>query len=119
MLKVQFDGDVLVLRPEGPITSEDVATLTAAADDYLAAHPMISGVMVETRAFPGYADLRAFADHARFIADHHARVQRVALVTDSPLAPLAEFVANSVVGMEMRHFPFAESATALAWLRSR
>ena len=38
MLKVQFDGDVLGVRPEGPITREDVATLTRTADAYLAGH---------------------------------------------------------------------------------
>jgi hypothetical protein len=52
MLNVQFDGDVLAVRPDGPIMREDVATLTRAADEYLADHPKIAGVMVETRAFP-------------------------------------------------------------------
>jgi SpoIIAA-like len=118
MLKVQFDGEVLGVRPEGPITREDVAALTRTADEHLAGHPKIAGVMVETRTFPGFASVDAFADYARFIADHHARVRRIALVTDSALAPVAEFMANHVVGVEMRHYPFAESATALAWLRS-
>jgi hypothetical protein len=35
MLNVQFAGDVLAVRPDGPITREDVATLTRAADEYL------------------------------------------------------------------------------------
>jgi hypothetical protein len=39
MLKVRIDDDVLGVRPEGPITREDVATLTRAADEYLAGHP--------------------------------------------------------------------------------
>ena len=52
MLKVQFDDDVLRVRPEGPITREDVAALTRAADEYLTGHPKITGVMVETRTFP-------------------------------------------------------------------
>jgi hypothetical protein len=118
MLNVQFDGDVLGVRPGGPITRDDVAVLTRSADDYLAGHSKIAGVMVETRTFPGFASVGAFADYARFIADHHARVRRVALVTDSALAPIAEFMANYVVGVEMRHYPFAEGAAALAWLRS-
>jgi hypothetical protein len=76
MLNVQFDGDVLAARPDGPITREDVATLTRAADEYLADHPKITGVMVATRTFPGFASVGAFADYARFIADHHAHVRR-------------------------------------------
>jgi hypothetical protein len=54
MLKVQFDGDVLAVRPDGPITREDVATLRA-ADDHHAGHPRIAGVMVGTRTLPGCA----------------------------------------------------------------
>ena len=118
MLNVQFDGDVLGVRPGGPITRDDVAVLTRSADDYLAGHSKIAGVMVETQTFPGFASVGAFADYARFIANHHARVRRLALVTDSALAPVAEFMANYVVGLEMRHYPFAEGAAARAWLRS-
>jgi len=32
------------------------------ADEYLAGHPKIAGVMVETRTFPGFAGVGAFAD---------------------------------------------------------
>ena len=117
MLKVQFDGDMLVVRPEGAITREDVTTLTRTADDYLTDHPKITGVTVETRTFPGFASVGAFADYARFIANHHARVRRLALVADSALAPVAEFMANHVIGVEMRHYPFAEGAAAQVWLR--
>src|SRR5215469_15543306 len=118
MLNAHFDGEVLVVQPGGPITRDDVTSLTQTADEYLAAHSKIVGVLVETRKFPGFASVGAFADYARFIADHHARVRRLALVTDSALAPVAEFMANYVVGLEMRHYPFAEGAAAQAWLRS-
>ena len=43
MLKVQFDGAVLAVRPDGPISREDVGTLTRTADEYLADHPKIAG----------------------------------------------------------------------------
>ena len=95
MLKLQFDGDVLVVQPESPITREDVAMLMRTADEYLAGHPKIAGVTVETRTFPGFASVGAFADYASFIANHHAHVRRVALVTNSALAPVAEFMANT------------------------
>jgi hypothetical protein len=119
MLTTEFEGDVLVVRPDGPIAREDVATLTQTADEYLAAHTTISGVMVQTPMFPGFSSAAAFGDYIRFIADHHARVRRIALVTDSALAPIAQFVANYVVGLEMRHYAFSERAAALEWLRTR
>jgi ATP-binding cassette, subfamily B, bacterial HlyB/CyaB len=64
---VQFDGDVLAVRPDGPITREDVGTLPRTADEYLADHPKIAGLMVETRTFPGFASIGAFADYARLL----------------------------------------------------
>jgi hypothetical protein len=118
MLNPQFDGEVLVLRPDGPITSEDIATLTRSVDEHLANHPKIAGAMIETRAFPGYAHPAAFADHMRFVADHYGRVRRIALVTDSPLATVAEAIAGHVATLQLRHYRFGESAAALAWLRS-
>ena len=45
-------------------------------------------------------------------------VRRPALVTHSMLAPIAKFMANHVVGVEMRHYPFARRGAALDWLRS-
>src|SRR5690348_11207557 len=99
MVAAEFDGDVLIVRPSGPITREDLEVLSRTADAYLATHGTISGVMVHTPVFPGYASPGAFADHIRFVANHHARVRRIALVTDSALAPIAQFVANNVVGL--------------------
>ena len=53
MLKVQFDGDVLAVRPEGPITRDDVAMLTRTADYYLVGHPKIAGRRSVQRAQTG------------------------------------------------------------------
>jgi hypothetical protein len=100
MLNSQFDGEVLVFRPDDPIIGEDVATLTRSVDELLANHPKIAGAMIETRAFPGYADPVAFADHMHFVADHYGRVRRVALVTDSPLAMVAEAIASHVAALD-------------------
>ena len=118
MLTAQFNDDVLVVRPEGAITSADVTTLESAANGYLAMHPQIPGVMIETRAFPGFANIGAFSGYVRFVLSHRARVRRIALVTNSMLAPIARFMANHVVGVEMRQYPFSRRAAALDWLRS-
>jgi hypothetical protein len=118
MLKVHFDDDVLRVQPDGPITREDVLTLKRTADGYLAIHPKIAGVMVETRAFPSFTSAGTFVDYVRFIVQHRARVRRVALVTNSALAPVAKFMALHIMGVEMQHFPFAQGMAALTWLRS-
>jgi hypothetical protein len=118
MLTALFEGDILRVVPNGPITSEDVARLSQTADEHLATNSRITGVLVHSQAFPGFASLTAFADYFRFIADHRLKVRRLALVTDSALAPVAEFMANNVAGIEMKPFPYNDEADALAWLRS-
>jgi SpoIIAA-like len=118
MLTAEFNENVLVVRPEGAITSADVTALEAAANGYLATHPKIPGVMIETRSFPGFASLGAFSGYVRFVLSHRARVRRIALVTNSMLTPIAKFMANHVVGVEMRHYPFGKREAALDWLRT-
>ena len=118
MLTAQFNEDALLVHLSGAITSADVTTLERTANEYLASHPNIPGVMVETRTFPGFASAGAFGGYVRFVLSHRTRVRRVALVTDSMLAPVAKFIANHVMGIEMRHYPFARRAAALDWLRS-
>jgi hypothetical protein len=116
MLTAQLNEDVLVVRPEGAITSADVTTLEEAVTGYLATHWDIPGVMIQTRTFPGFANLGAFGGYLRFVLSHRTRVRRIAVVTDSKLAPLAKFVANHVLRIEMRHYPFAKGVEALSWL---
>ena len=109
MLTAEVDGDVLVA----------VETLTQTADEYLADHGTISGVMVQTAVFPGFASAKAFAGYLRVIADHYGWVRHIALATDSAVASIVQFVANHVAGLQMRHYAFSESATTLEWLRVR
>jgi hypothetical protein len=78
----------------------------------------MTGKLMPSSVSPRKCSLRLFWPPWSIPAPHHARVRRLALVTDSALAPVAEFMANHVVGLEMRHFPFAAGMSALAWLRS-
>src|SRR3954469_6293026 len=84
----ELDGGILTVRPDGPITIEGMTALTRTVDEYLSTHPRIDGVMIKSETFPGFASMRAFADYTRFIADHHTKVQRIALVSDFALAPV-------------------------------
>jgi hypothetical protein len=78
MLTPQFDDDVLVVRPSGLIMSADVETLDRTANEYLATHPKIPGVMIQTRTFPGFASIGAFGGYVRFVLGHRTRVRRSA-----------------------------------------
>jgi len=73
--------------------------------------------MLEAPAFPGWEGFGGLTAHLRFVRDHRRLVRRVAVVSDSPvLTHLSQF-ASHFVAAEVRHFPQAERADALTWLR--
>jgi hypothetical protein len=56
------------------------------------------------------------AAHFRFVRDHHKRIGKVALVTDSALGNVAERLAAHFVAAEIRHFPAGERDQARQWI---
>jgi hypothetical protein len=40
------------------------------------------------------------------------------LVTDSPVARVAEALVKHLIAADIRHFPFADYEKALSWLKS-
>jgi hypothetical protein len=108
---------IVVMKPKAPLSKEDFGGLSAAVDAYLSDHAGIRGVLIHAAAFPGWESFAGFVAHMRFVRDHQKKVGRVALVTDSALAGVAEAVAGHFSAAEFRHFPYAEDEQALAWLK--
>jgi SpoIIAA-like len=118
MLRIDImrDKAIVIITPDGKLEAADFNRLAAEVDPIIAANGKLNGVMVHAAAFPGWADLDAFRAHVRFIKARRRNIRRVAVVSDSALLRLAPAVARLVVAAEVRHFPFAEKARALAWL---
>lgn len=92
MLKVQFDGDVLVCA-RGPNHGGGRGHADENGRRISRRSPKDRRRAGRDTDISGLRERGAFADYARFITNH-------------------------VVGVEMRYFPFAEGAAAEAWLRS-
>lgn len=108
---------ILVLELTSKLAKEDFVRLSASVDAYLAVHDDLRGVLFHFESFPGWESLAGFAAHMRFVRDHHQKIQRLALVTNSPVAPVAEALAKHFIAAEIRRFPFADYDNALAWLK--
>lgn len=63
-------------------------------------------------------DFAGFTAHIRFVRNHQQKIERVALVTDSPIARVAEALAKHFTVAEIKHFPFADYEKALSWLKT-
>ena len=80
---------VLTLKPEGALRAEDFVTLASTVDPYIEQHGELNGLMLEAQSFPGWDDFAALVSHVRFVRDHHRRIRRIAVVSDSKLVALA------------------------------
>ena len=109
---------VLVLKPHGPLSKKDFEGLSATVDSYLADHAKLHGVLVRSKEFPGWEDFGGFTAHMHFAREHHTKVKRVAIVTDSHFAGIAELLGKHFTSAEVRHFPFPDEVKALGWLES-
>ncbi len=109
---------ILVLKPHAPLSKEDFAGLGPAVDAYLADHAKLHGLLVHSRGFPGWESFGGFTAHLHFVREHHRKVERVAIVTDSQIADIAESLGKHFMSAEIRHFPFADDVKALDWLKT-
>ncbi len=109
---------VLVLKPETPLAQEDFAALSSTVDAYLAKSEKLRGVLVHAKKFPGWEDISGFTAHMQFVRDHRAKVQRIAIVTDSAIGGVGETLAKFFTPADVRRFHFSEYDIALGWLRT-
>lgn len=108
---------ILILKPEGALRAEDFAALAGTVDPYLEERGALKGLVIEAPSFPGWEDFAALVSHLRFVRDHHRRVRRVAVVSDSPLLALGPKIASHFVSAELRTFGSADRAAALSWIK--
>ena len=55
-------------------------------------------------------------NHFLFVRDHHKRIKRIEVVTDSHLGDFAERLASHFVSAQIRHFPAGQIEVARQWI---
>jgi SpoIIAA-like len=109
---------ILILKPEGALRAEDFTAIAAIVDPYIDQHGELKGLVIQAQSFRGWENFAALLSHLRFVRDHHRRVRRVAVVSDSPALALAPKIASHFVSAELRTFDVAERGAALAWIEA-
>jgi hypothetical protein len=110
---------ILYLRPKSALEQDDFVQLAKTVDPYIEATGGLAGLIIEVSAFPGWESLGAMAAHFRFVRDHHQRIKKIGLVTDSPLGDVAEHLGSHFVSAEIRHFSAGQLEAARQWVMSR
>lgn len=109
-------NSVLHVRPTAAFTADDFAALARIVDPHVEATGRLTGIVIEAPSFPGWDGFGAAVAHFRFVRDHHRRVGKVAVVTDSALGGVAEHLASHFVAAEIKHFPAGEAEAATRWV---
>lgn len=109
---------ILVITPDGALRAEDFSALAAAVDPWIEQHGDLRGLLIDAPSFPGWDNFAALVSHLRFVRDHHRRIRRIAVVSDSALLSVAPRIASHFVRAQVRTFDAAERVAALAWLES-
>lgn len=107
---------IVVIEPSGALEQADFARLTREIDSYINDKGQMNGLIIHTKAFPGWESFEAFTHHMKFVKDHHQKVKRVAVVTDSKFMSLAPNIAYHFVSAEIKHFDYTGMDEAKEWI---
>ncbi|MGB5506846.1 MAG: STAS/SEC14 domain-containing protein [Sulfurovum sp.] len=118
MLNVNLDktNGIAILKPDGALAEDDFKSAAKSIDGYIEKSGKLNGIIIQVESFPGWDSFSGFTAHMKFIKEHHKKVSFIAFVTDSPLADIAEHVANHFVNAEVKHFSFNELDNAIKWI---
>ena len=64
----------------------------------------MNGIIIVTQRFPGWEDFYGMIEHMRFVRNNHRKIAKVALVTDSKIADVAESLGKHFVKASIKHF---------------
>jgi len=118
MLTVELNQKegIAVLEPHGRLSESDFAAAASKIDPFIEKSGSLNGVIIRVSSFPGWESFAALVKHLKFVRDHHKKVTRLAIVTESPIGELAEHVANHFVQAEIRHFSQDDMELAKQWI---
>jgi hypothetical protein len=108
---------IVVLRPKDRLEAADFEKLAQEIDPYIESNGKLHGIMIDAPAFPGWNDFAAFVAHLKFVREHHRKILKIAVVSDSSFLAIAPKIASHFVQAQVRHFSHSQRDRALSWLQ--
>lgn len=118
MISYELDDNsgVFTIRPEGKLETRDFQTLSDVVDPFIEEKGGLNGIIIVTEKFPGWENFNGMITHIKFVRNHHRKITKVALVTDSIIAGVAESLGKHFVKASIKHFSFNEIESAKRWM---
>lgn len=117
MLKVSIheDSGIALLEPRGGLSRADVDAAGSEINSYLNTQSRLDGLIIHTESFPGWQSFAAFCSYLLFNGDHHKKIKKIAIVTDSSTGTLGDSLASHFIRSRIRYFPYSSLGDALIW----
>ena len=112
------DEGILIVKPSSPLEANDFKELAREVDPFIEERGSLKGLLLEAESFPGWHGFEALVSHLRFVHDHHAKIKKIAAVSDSKFLSIMPRIAAHFVSAEIKHFAFADKTAALEWLEA-
>jgi hypothetical protein len=121
MLSVTTDeqAGLAILEPHGALSKEDFERAAKIIDPYLEKSHRLNGLVIRTRDFPGWDSFAALSSYLKFVREHHKKISRIALCTDSVIGNFAKLIGRHFVAAEVQVFTFQELDRAKAWVTGK
>jgi hypothetical protein len=118
MIDHEWDAakSILTVRPQSPLDTSDFTDLSKAVEPTIEQGGEITGLIIDAPHFPGWDSFGALVTHIRFVHEHHKHVKKVAVVTDSSVAGVAQHLISHFVSAEVRQFPAGQIQQAHDWI---
>lgn len=118
MISYKLDeiAGILTVRPEGKLEAQDFRTLSETVDPFIEENGELTGLIIETEKFPGWKEFGGMIEHMKFVRDHHREIGRIALVTDSKIADVAQSLGKHFIKATVKHFSYKEIESAIHWV---
>jgi len=115
-VKIDEEKGIALLEPHGALLEDDFKSATKTIDPYIEKNNGLKGLLIHTREFPGWESFAALISHLNFVREHHRKIARVALVTDSTIGLFAENIASHFVEAKIKLFSYEDIESAKLWI---
>jgi hypothetical protein len=118
MLQVEFNQilETVTLKVNGPLAEADFLAAAKVVDEHLGTEGKLRGLIIYTEKFPGWESFAALVSHLRFVREHHKKIRKVALVSDTALDDLFEDIASHFVTAQLKAFDYDDLHDAVDWI---
>jgi SpoIIAA-like len=117
---IDYDLDtkhsILQVQPQSAIDRDDFVKIAEAVDPHIETTGGLSGLIIEAPGFPGWKSFGTMVNQFRFVRDHHKRIKKIGVVTDSHMGDVGEHFTSHFVSAEIKLFPAGQVEAARRWI---